>query len=107
MSAVSPIVTDAREQMIEHQVRAWDVFDARVLATLRAVRRERFVPAGQQYLAFADTDVPLPCQQQMLDRGQTADPGDHAKKRIDQAGHGEVAAGSGTGYRKRSRFEWR
>jgi len=66
MSAVSPIVTDAREQMIEHQVRAWDVLDARVLATLRAVRRERFVPAGQQYLAFADTDVPLPCQQQML-----------------------------------------
>src|ERR1044071_6566386 len=66
MSATSPIVTDAREQMVEHQVRAWDVLDARVLATLRAVRRERFMPAGQEYLAFADTDVPLPCEQHML-----------------------------------------
>ena len=66
MSAASPIVTDAREQMVEHQVRAWDVLDARVLATLRAVRREQFVPAGQEYLAFADTVVALPCGQQML-----------------------------------------
>ncbi len=66
MSAASPIVTDAREQMVEHQVRAWEVLDARVLATLRAVRRERFVPAGQEYIAFADTPVPLPCGQQML-----------------------------------------
>jgi protein-L-isoaspartate(D-aspartate) O-methyltransferase len=66
MSAASPIVTDAREQMIEHQVRAWEVLDPRVLATLRAVRREQFVPPGQEYLAFADTTVPLPCGQQML-----------------------------------------
>lgn len=66
MSAASPFVTDAREQMVEHQVRAWDVLDARVLATLRAVRREQFVPAGQEYLAFADTTIALPCGQHML-----------------------------------------
>jgi protein-L-isoaspartate(D-aspartate) O-methyltransferase len=66
MSAASPIVTDALEQMVEHQVRAWEVLDARVLATLRSVRREQFVPAGQQYRAYADTTVPLPCGQQML-----------------------------------------
>jgi protein-L-isoaspartate(D-aspartate) O-methyltransferase len=66
MSATSSIVTDAREQMIEHQVRAWEVLDAQVLSTLRAVPRERFVPASQSYLAFADTDVPLPCGQHML-----------------------------------------
>jgi protein-L-isoaspartate(D-aspartate) O-methyltransferase len=65
-AAASPIVTDALEQMVEHQVRAWEVLDARVLATLRAVRREQFVPVGQEYLAFADTTVPLPCAQQML-----------------------------------------
>ncbi len=47
-------------------MRAWDVLDARVLATLRAVRREQFVPTGQEYLAFADTVVALPCGQQML-----------------------------------------
>ena len=64
--AQSPLVTDAREQMIEHQVRAWEVLDARVLSTLRAVRREQFVADGLSYLAFADTDVPLPCGQHML-----------------------------------------
>lgn len=66
MSATSSIVTNAREQMIEQQVRAWDVLDARVLSILRAVPRERFVPAAYSYLAFADTDVPLPCSQHML-----------------------------------------
>jgi protein-L-isoaspartate(D-aspartate) O-methyltransferase len=66
MSASSSIVTDAREQMIEHQVRAWEVLDARVLSILRIVRREQFVPASQAYLAFADTDVPLPHGQHML-----------------------------------------
>lgn len=66
MSAPSLIATDAREQMIEHQVRAWEVLDARVLSILRAVPRERFVPAAQSWLAFADTDVALPCGQFML-----------------------------------------
>jgi protein-L-isoaspartate(D-aspartate) O-methyltransferase len=66
MSAASPIVTDALEQMVEHQVRAWEVLDARVLDTLRTVRREQFVPPEHQYFAFADTDVPLPCGQHML-----------------------------------------
>jgi protein-L-isoaspartate(D-aspartate) O-methyltransferase len=66
MSAPSSIVTDAREQMIEHQVRAWEVLDARVLSILRAVPREQFVPASQLPFAFADTNVPLPCGQHML-----------------------------------------
>jgi len=66
MSATSSIVTDAREQMIEHQVRAWEVLDARVLSILRLVRREQFVPPSQSYIAFADTDVPLPHGQHML-----------------------------------------
>ncbi|MBV9914802.1 MAG: hypothetical protein JOZ93_19655, partial [Sinobacteraceae bacterium] len=52
--------TDAREQMIEQQVRAWEVLDERVLAVFRKVPREHFVPAEQRYLAFADTEVPLP-----------------------------------------------
>jgi protein-L-isoaspartate(D-aspartate) O-methyltransferase len=57
---------DAREQMIEQQVRAWDVLDARVLEVLRQVPRELFVPQGQRYRAFADGEVPLPCGQHML-----------------------------------------
>jgi len=56
----------AREQMIEQQVRAWDVLDARVLETLRQVPREAFVPAQHRFLAFADVEIPLPCAQHML-----------------------------------------
>jgi len=57
---------DAREQMIEQQVRAWDVLDERVLDVLRRVPRELFVPQGQRYRAYADAEVPLPRGQHML-----------------------------------------
>jgi protein-L-isoaspartate(D-aspartate) O-methyltransferase len=56
----------AREQMVEQQVRAWDVLDARVLETLRQVPREAFVPPQHRFLAFADVEIPLPCGQHML-----------------------------------------
>jgi protein-L-isoaspartate(D-aspartate) O-methyltransferase len=56
----------AREQMIEQQVRAVDVLDERVLTTLRKVPRELFVPDNVKYLAFADTEIPLPHGQHML-----------------------------------------
>ncbi|MGH8298447.1 MAG: protein-L-isoaspartate O-methyltransferase family protein [Steroidobacteraceae bacterium] len=56
----------AREQMIEQQVRAWDVLDARVLETLRRVPREGFVSPQHRFLAFADVEIPLPCGQHML-----------------------------------------
>jgi protein-L-isoaspartate(D-aspartate) O-methyltransferase len=56
----------AREQMIEQQVRAWDVLDERVLAILRMVPRERFVPPEQRFLAFADVEIALPHAQHML-----------------------------------------
>jgi protein-L-isoaspartate(D-aspartate) O-methyltransferase len=55
-----------REQMIEQQVRAWDVLDERVLEAMRRVPRELFVPAGERYRAYADAEVPLPCGQRML-----------------------------------------
>jgi protein-L-isoaspartate(D-aspartate) O-methyltransferase len=59
-------VNQAREQMIEHQVRAWEVLDTRVLNVLRNVPREQFVPDSQRFLAFADVDVTLPHGQHML-----------------------------------------
>lgn len=52
-------VNFAREQMVEQQVRAWDVLDNRVLETLRSVPREKFVPSAYVDLAFADTEIPL------------------------------------------------
>jgi protein-L-isoaspartate(D-aspartate) O-methyltransferase len=60
------LTADAREQMIEQQVRAWDVLDERVLTILRQVPREHFVPASQRFLAYADTEVPLARGQHML-----------------------------------------
>jgi len=59
-------MNEAREQMIEQQVRAWHVLDEGVLAVLREVPREHFVPADQRFLAFADVPIPLSKGQHML-----------------------------------------
>jgi protein-L-isoaspartate(D-aspartate) O-methyltransferase len=56
----------ARRQMIEQQVRAWEVLDLRVLGALENVPREEFAPAAYRELAFADTAVPLGHGQHML-----------------------------------------
>ena len=50
----------ARFNMIEQQIRPWDVLDPRVLDLLSAVRREDFVPPAYRMLAFADLELPLP-----------------------------------------------
>ena len=57
---------DAREQMIEQQVRAWDVLDERVLGIFRKIPRAHFAPAEQRYMAYMDLEVPLPKGQHML-----------------------------------------
>jgi protein-L-isoaspartate(D-aspartate) O-methyltransferase len=49
----------ARHNMVEQQVRPWEVLDSRVLEALTAIRREDFVPAGYRNLAFADLPLPL------------------------------------------------
>ena len=49
----------ARFNMIEQQIRPWEVLDARVLDLLAQVRREAFVPPAHQSLAFADLELPL------------------------------------------------
>ncbi|HZF79103.1 MAG TPA: protein-L-isoaspartate O-methyltransferase, partial [Rubrivivax sp.] len=49
----------ARFNMIEQQIRPWDVLDPAVLALLATVRREDFVPPAMRTLAFVDTQVPL------------------------------------------------
>ena len=59
-------VESARRQMIDQQVRAWDVLDDRVLGVLAEVPRERFVPEAYRDVAFADTPIPLGHGQCML-----------------------------------------
>ena len=49
----------ARFNMIEQQIRPWDVLDTTVLQLLSVVKREEFVPPALRGLAFADLDIPL------------------------------------------------
>ena len=56
----------ARFNMIEQQIRPWNVLDLQVLALLDTVHREDFVPAAHKALAFADLEIPLPAGQCML-----------------------------------------
>jgi protein-L-isoaspartate(D-aspartate) O-methyltransferase len=59
-------IEQARFNMIEQQIRPWDVLDPAVLSLLAVVKREDFVPAAYRALAFVDTEVPLPGGQCML-----------------------------------------
>jgi protein-L-isoaspartate(D-aspartate) O-methyltransferase len=56
----------ARFNMIEQQIRTWEVLDPTVLALLSDVPREDFVPERYQGLAFADLEIPLGYGQAML-----------------------------------------
>ena len=49
----------ARFNMVEQQIRPWDVLDMRVLELLSKVKREQFVPPAQTNLAFMDLEIPL------------------------------------------------
>ena len=49
----------ARFNMIEQQIRPWEVLDGEVLALLSVVKRENFVPAGLKAMAFVDMELPL------------------------------------------------
>ncbi len=59
-------VQTARFNMIEQQIRPWNVLDAGVLALLASVRRDAFVPDAYKVLAYADMEIPLPAGQCML-----------------------------------------
>jgi protein-L-isoaspartate(D-aspartate) O-methyltransferase len=52
-------IETARFNMIEQQIRPWDVLDQTVLSLLSTVRREDFLPPALRALAFVDTQVPL------------------------------------------------
>src|SRR5687768_4990698 len=54
-----PLIETLRFNMIEQQIRPWDVLDEQVLALLAQVRREDFVPPEHKALAFVDMMLPL------------------------------------------------
>ena len=62
------MITDqARENMIEQQIRPWNVIDEDVLNVMKQIPREFFVPDDYKELAFADIEVPLAEGQSMME----------------------------------------
>jgi protein-L-isoaspartate(D-aspartate) O-methyltransferase len=59
-------IEQARFNMIEQQIRPWDVLDTDILDLLHVVRREAFVPEAHRNLTFMDTEIPLPGGECML-----------------------------------------
>ena len=64
MAAVAMNTDKARFNMIQQQIRPWNVLDQGVLELLSIVKREEFVPAGSRDLAFADVELPLKAKAQ-------------------------------------------
>lgn len=56
----------ARFNMIEQQIRPWDVLDTEILRLLEVVKREAFVPPAYKTLAFFDTEIPLSADASMF-----------------------------------------
>src|SRR5210317_1278541 len=56
----------ARFNMVEQQVRPWEVLDSRVLELLESTHREDFVPIRYRKMAFADIAIPLDHDQSMM-----------------------------------------
>ncbi len=52
-------IEQARSNMIEQQIRTWEVLDMDVLDLLNEIHRENFIPDAYQDLAFADTRIPI------------------------------------------------
>lgn len=85
----------AHFNMVEQQIRPWDVLDIRILDTLAALPRHPFVPTTFQALAYSETLIPLANNQQMLEPKiigrflQALDPKEHEKA---------LEIGTGSGY---------
>jgi protein-L-isoaspartate(D-aspartate) O-methyltransferase len=84
-----------RRNMIEQQIRPWDVLDARVLELLTKVKREQFVAPSHHEMAFMDIEIPLghgaymwqPKMEARVLQDCMVKPGDHV-----------LEVGSGSGY---------
>ncbi len=66
MPNMKPRFEQARRNMVENQVRPWEVLDARVLEVLSDLPREAFVPVPYRALAYADVTLPLAHGEVML-----------------------------------------
>jgi protein-L-isoaspartate(D-aspartate) O-methyltransferase len=88
-------IEQARFNMIEQQVRPWDVLDQRVLDVMSATPREDFVPDKYRSLAFADINIPLGHDQVMM---APKTEGRLLQVLDVQAGDSVLEIGTGSGY---------
>ena len=87
----------ARFNMIEQQIRPWEVLDPQVLELLSVVRREDFVPLAHKALAFVDMEIPLgegPAQVMLAPRVQARLLQDLAVQKTDRV----LDIGTGSGF---------
>jgi protein-L-isoaspartate(D-aspartate) O-methyltransferase len=84
-----------RRQMIEQQIRTWDVFDAKALRAFEGIPRDRFVPESCREAAYADAEIPLPHNQCML---RPSIVGRMIQALDIQASDDVLEIGTGTGY---------
>lgn len=85
----------ARFNMVEQQIRTWEVLNQRVLDLLTQTPRENFVPEAYRKLAFADTQIPLDDGQVMMPPREEA----RALQMVALEGHEHVLEiGTGSGY---------
>ena len=56
----------ARLNMVEQQIRPWDVFNPDILNIFMTLKRENFVPAAHKNIALSDIEIPLPGSGKML-----------------------------------------
>src|SRR4051794_23041554 len=87
--------SQAREMMVEQQVRPWDVLDARVLEALATLPREAFVPEIHRALAYADVEIPLGHGQKMM---KPVVEGRTLQSLLLQPGEDVLEVGTGGGY---------
>ena len=92
---MNPPTEVARRNMVENQVRAWEVLDARVLDVLVALPREAFVPSPYEALAYADVTLPIGYDEVML---KPVVEGRALQALLPLASERVLEIGTGTGY---------
>lgn len=88
-------IEQARFNMIEQQIRPWDVLDTDILDLLHVVRREAFVPEAYRNLTFMDTQIPLPGGECMFPPRVEAR---LLQEALVQKHHNVLEIGTGSGY---------
>jgi protein-L-isoaspartate(D-aspartate) O-methyltransferase len=88
-------IEQARFNMVEQQIRTWQVLDQNVLDLLFVIRREEFVPPAYRMLAFADLEIPLRPGASMWSPKMEA----RVLQELEiQSGHSVLEIGTGSGY---------